>query len=77
MEENDKGTKVEISLDEKNIVDVDLIWKTLGSVGRFQLRQLLVMLVSIWSCGFNVLSIVFIGIHSETHPFIFWFKGTE
>ena len=48
-------------MDENNLVDVDVIWKSLGQLGRFQLRQLIVMLVSIWSCGFHVLSIVFIG----------------
>lgn len=46
---------------DDNIVDVDKIWKALGQLGRFQMKQLIITLVSIWSCGFHVLSIVFIG----------------
>ena len=66
MDENDRSKTVEMSMDDRNIVDVDMIWKTLGQMGRFQMKQLLVMLVSIWSCGFHVLSIVFIGKYFST-----------
>ena len=46
---------------DDNIVDVDKIWKALGQLGKFQMKQMIITLVSIWSCGFHVLSIVFIG----------------
>ncbi|WAQ99758.1 ORCT-like protein [Mya arenaria] len=41
-------------------VDVDKIWISLGKWGSYQRRQLIVLLVAIWSCGFHMLSIVFI-----------------
>ncbi|XP_052791504.1 organic cation transporter protein-like [Mya arenaria] len=41
-------------------VDVDKIWISLGKWGYYQKRQLIVLLVAIWSCGFHMLSIVFI-----------------
>ncbi|XP_060576174.1 organic cation transporter protein-like [Ruditapes philippinarum] len=43
------------------IVDVDQIWLSLGQWGSYQRRQLIVLLLAIWSCGFHVLSIVFLG----------------
>ncbi|XP_045216002.2 organic cation transporter protein-like isoform X1 [Mercenaria mercenaria] len=42
-------------------VDVDQIWLSLGQWGSYQRRQLIVLLLAIWSCGFHVLSIVFLG----------------
>jgi len=44
-----------------DIVDVDKILDNLGRLGRYQICQLLIGLVSIWSYGFHMLSIVFIG----------------
>jgi len=44
-----------------DIVDVDKIFDNLGRTGRYQKWQLFVGLISIWSCGFHMLSIVFIG----------------
>ena len=45
----------------ENIADVDKIWIALGRLGRYQMKQLFVCFVCIWSYGFHVLSIVFIG----------------
>ena len=43
------------------LVDTDTIFKALGQLGRFQLKQLIVTLLSLWSSSFHVLSIVFLG----------------
>ena len=47
--------------DNLRLVDTDTIFKALGQLGRFQLKQLIVTLLSLWSSSFHVLSIVFLG----------------
>ncbi|XP_053379646.1 organic cation transporter protein-like [Mercenaria mercenaria] len=42
-------------------VDVDKIWRALGKWGSYQRRQLIIEMVSIWSCSLHMLSIVFLG----------------
>ena len=54
--EEKKQTKMET-------IDVDNIWHGLGKWGKFQVRQLIVQMVAIWSCGFHMLSVVFIGMY--------------
>ncbi|KAL4237193.1 hypothetical protein ACF0H5_005573 [Mactra antiquata] len=48
-------------------VDVDKIWNYLGPWGRYQRRQFVFLFIAIWSCGFHVLSIVFIGYRPQSH----------
>lgn len=41
--------------------NVDRIWRRLGRFGRYQVVQLLITLVTIWSAAFSLMSSVFTG----------------
>ncbi|XP_041373762.1 solute carrier family 22 member 3-like isoform X2 [Gigantopelta aegis] len=46
-------------------VDVDEVWKTLGRFGRYQLGQLVILIIAGIPMAFHIVSVVFIGKHID------------